>query len=152
MVFKSRQKRVHNEIKLFINNELLKQVECNKFLGVILDENLNWEYHINEVQNKISKNIGVMSRVKYKLGTKELYILYCSLILPYLNYGVILWGNNYKSSTGKIIRLQKKCVRIMNKKDYKNPSAPLFKQMRILQFSDLVFVNTANMMYKVFPI
>ena len=149
MVFKSRQKKNFSEIKIFMNKERLKQVDSNKFLGVILDENLNWKQHINEVQNKVSKNIGVISRVKHKLGTKELYLLYCSLILPYLNYGAILWGNNYKTRINKIHQLQKRCIRIVNKKDYDKPSMPLFKEMRILQLPDLIYLNTANMMYKV---
>ena len=42
---------------LLLNNTTLERVNSMKILGVILDENINWNRHIELVENKISKNI-----------------------------------------------------------------------------------------------
>ena len=45
---------------LILNNTKLERVTSIKFLGAILDENINWNRHIELVENKISKNIGIL--------------------------------------------------------------------------------------------
>ena len=47
---------------LVLNNTTLERFNFIKFLGVILDENINWNRHTEVVENKISKNIGVLYR------------------------------------------------------------------------------------------
>ena len=47
MVFKPRQKKYSLDIQLLLNNEIIEQVKETVFLGVILDENLNWKSHIS---------------------------------------------------------------------------------------------------------
>ena len=54
------------------NNVEIKREKSNKFLGVIIDENLTWENHIEVVENKLSKNIGVIYRTSYLLDFKNL--------------------------------------------------------------------------------
>ena len=49
------------------NNIKIQRENFVKFLGVIIDENLTWKSHINVVENKISKNIGVLYRVSHLL-------------------------------------------------------------------------------------
>ena len=132
-----------------MDNITIKEVQCIKFLGVILDCKLTWTNHITEIENKISKNIGVILRARNCLKTKELQTLYCSLILLYLDYGVVLWGNNYKSRLNRIIKLQKRVIRVIAKVDYGCCTLPLFENMGLLKFTDIVFKNTAVVMYKV---
>ena len=52
-------------------------------------------------------------RVKDVLNKKALYTLYCSLILPYLNYACEIWGNTYTSRLQPLVNLQKKVIRIV---------------------------------------
>ena len=54
------------------NNMEIKRENSIKFLGVIIDENLTWENHIEVVENKLSKNIGVIYRTSYLLDFKNL--------------------------------------------------------------------------------
>ena len=45
---------------LKFNNIILKRVTELKFLGVMIDKNLNWQSHIKLVESKVSKNVGVL--------------------------------------------------------------------------------------------
>ena len=56
---------------LSLNNTTLEKVNSLKFLGVILDETINWNRHIELVENKISKNIGILYRVLLYLNKES---------------------------------------------------------------------------------
>ena len=71
----------------------LNRVSSTKFLGVIIDENLTWKNHIDAISKTISRNIGMLTKLKHFVPENILYSLYCTLILPYINYGVLIWGN-----------------------------------------------------------
>ena len=83
-------KRVPN-IDIFVNKQLNTRVYETKFLGVIIQYNLKWHAHINLIQNKVFKIIGIMSKIKYVLSSPHLRILYQSLIEPCLTYSCIIW-------------------------------------------------------------
>ena len=107
MIFKNKQNIDSFNIK--IDGMEVARIKSAKFLGVLVDENLCWTDHINDVSRKIAKSNGIhIYKVKYLLNSEYLYTLYCSLVLPYLNYACEIWGNNYESRLNGIIILQKK--------------------------------------------
>jgi len=61
---------------LTIDGIKITQVESVKFLGVMVDEHLNWKTHINNIKNKIAKNIGILSKVAYLLPANIFKNLY----------------------------------------------------------------------------
>ena len=77
-------------------------------------------------------------------------MIYSSLILPYLNYCVELWGNTYATNLRSIIFLQKKGIRLIAYVDYYSPSSPLFIKYKLLKSVDIVKLNTGVIMYKAF--
>ena len=62
--------------KLNINNSEIARTESIKFLGVLLDENLSWKTHIKYIENKISKNIGILFKARPFLNKNSLLSLY----------------------------------------------------------------------------
>ena len=56
----------------FINDVKIKRENSLKFLGVMTDENLSWKTHIKLVENRISKNVGIL----FKVSHYEVYILH----------------------------------------------------------------------------
>ena len=61
---------------------------------------------------------------------------YNTLILPHLHYCAVVWGINYNSNTKRIMLLQKRAVRIIDKKLF--ISSQLFVKHKILKFHDIV--------------
>ena len=78
--------------KLAINNHVNERQEFFKFLGVLLDENLNWKEHIKYTENKIAKNLGLLYKARPFLERNGLLALYHSYIQTYTNYANIAWG------------------------------------------------------------
>ena len=71
----------------------LNKVSSTKCLYVIIDENLTWKNHIDAISKTISRNIGMLTKLKHFVPENILYSLYSTLILPYIDYGVLIWGN-----------------------------------------------------------
>ena len=75
--------------KLNINNREISRTESRKFLGVLLDENLSWKTHIKYIENKISKNISILFKVRPFLNKMSLLSLYYCYIHSYIYYGSV---------------------------------------------------------------
>ena len=149
MVF-SKNKCTRNDCHVYINGVELVQVPATKFLGVYIDDQLNWHKQIQHVQTKIAKSLSIMYKVKYLLDEAALLTIYSSLVLPYLTYCVEIWGNTYLTNLKSIIILQKRAVRIIGKAEVNSHTNPLFFKFRLLKMLDIVKLNTGIVMYKAY--
>ena len=87
IVFRSSSRRLELEdLYVRLNEDVIPRVDCTKFLGVIIDEQLTWKPHIAYIQNKIAKNIGIIFRLSTFMPKHVLRTLYCTLVLPYFSY------------------------------------------------------------------
>ena len=84
-----------------------------KYLSVLVDKDLTWKYHIDAITAKISKTIGLISKLWHSIPHHILLYIYQTLIHPHLNYGLAVWGQASKTSLNKILILQKKVLRMM---------------------------------------
>ena len=110
------------------------------FLGVILDENLI--FHI-----KISKSIGIIYKSSFCLSKSSLHTLYYALVYPYLQYCISVWGFTYSTNLNRVILLQKRAVRIVDKEAFDAHTDPIFKELKILKFDKLYLFNLGKFMY-----
>ena len=118
-----------------------------KYLGLIFDSNLNWKPYLHELSKKISRGIGVLSKIRHYVNGNILLQLYYSLIYPFLTYGLSIWGNTYSSTLRPLIILQKKATRIITFSEPGDHSEPFFKKLNILKLTDLVTLHNALPMY-----
>ena len=120
MIFHTNQ-RIIPPIALSINNKLIAQVSTFNFLGIMLDSNMLWTSHTNLVCMKLSKTIGIIKRLKYIFPNKILFSLYNSLFIPYIQYGLLLWGSKYSN----VEKLQKRAIRLATGSHYIAHTEPL---------------------------
>ena len=79
------------EIELLVNENTIEQTDSFKYLGVQLNETMEWSNHIDYIQSKVAKRLGLVKRVKH-LPVKSRAIMYNTMIQPILDYGDIGWG------------------------------------------------------------
>ncbi len=140
--------KTHNQLQLQIYGVNIERVNENKFLGVIIDDKICWKPHIKHVKSKLSRSISVLAKAKHVLDQKSLYILYNSLILPYLEYCIEAWGNTYKTTLQSLSILQKRAMRIIHNVRYGAHTNDLFFKSKTLKFFDLVEYKSAQVLYK----
>ena len=138
------------DTELSINGVCLERVRVAKFLGVLIDEHLNWKPHIARVQSKLSKTTAILYKCSQIIDSCSMRILYCSIFLPYIHYCSEIWGNTYHSNINRIIIIQKRAIRLLFCAGRLDHTTPLFQRANILKFTDLVKLKTAVFMYKAY--
>ena len=141
-------KNIRDDCNVYLDGCRLTRVTEAKFLGITIDENLTWKRQIDNVCKSCARSIGVLNKVKVFLPQQTLYKLYCTLILPYLNYGLLLWGDASKLYLNKVFKLQKRALRVISNSSYLASSEPLFKKFKVLNIFNMYKKETAIFMYK----
>ena len=145
MIFHYRQRNIDNIIpNLHINNHQIDRVTDFNFLGITLDENLSWNKHTQKISNKISRNIGCLNRLKNFLPLYTLKLLYNSLIVPHLQYGILAWGFKFN----RVFKLQKRAVRIISHNKYNAHSDPIFRDLKLLKIKDIFHLGLLKFQFK----
>ena len=135
MVFHTRNKSVKYP-NLLINSKLFKRVIQFQFLGLILESNMSWNMHNNQISLKISEAIGILYRLKTIYPRLVLQTLYKTLILPYFNYCILEWGATL-SEGNPFHLLQKKALRLISNSNYIAHAEPIYKDLRLLTLTDM---------------
>ena len=99
---------------IFINGVKISKVSSTKFLGVVIDEKLNWGPHIEYLRKKLRSITGALCRIR-KSVPADLYLkIYNALFESHLSYGISVWGASVKDKANdKLFIIQKHCIRIL---------------------------------------
>ena len=144
---KSRNKLNHPSPSLEIAGTRIERTHHFKLLGLIIDENLTWNEHIQSCVSKLTSAFYAINRLKHIVPIDSLKSLYYALAYPHLLYGIIIWGSTFKKYTDKLFVLQKKIVRSILKCDYNAHSHPLFSRLGILKFHHIYQIEVSKFMY-----
>ena len=116
------------------------------FLGLILDEKLQWKGHVSKIASKLRSTIFLLNQVKNVLPLKVKINLYNALIKPHIEYCLNIYGNS--PSLPIIEKLQKKAIRITFRSSYSAHAIPLLKKANTPSVRDLYKLNICTLMRK----
>ena len=74
-------------------------------------------------------------------------MLYYSLIYPYFYYCNIVWASTYKTNLSRLVILQKRIIRIINKSHFNAHTDPIFKGLGILKFNDIYLLQLGQFVF-----
>ena len=137
-------------IDITISGVNIDRIWVAKFLGVLIDEKLNWKDHIASVKSKLSKSTAILYKCSQLVDIQSMHILYCSMFLPYINYCSKIWGNTYPTNISGIVILQKRAMRLLYGANHIDHTTPLFYRSPALKFVDPVKLKTAVFMFKAY--
>ena len=100
-----------DENVLKLGDQKLKKVDKIKFLGVIIDENLNWEEHVEHMIKKLNSSIVMIKRIIKFIPKSEYMKIYDALFKSHLSYCISSWGGIPKSKLEDILLRLKRCMR-----------------------------------------
>ena len=146
MLFTNRSRPL--SISIQANDKTINEITEIKFLGVIIDNKLKWNAHINYITKKISKSVSILKMVKFTFPSDILKSIYYSLIYPYYTYCNIIWGSAANVHLDSLIKLQKKSVRIICKTNYYDHTEPLFNNLKLLKVKEIYDFNCIKFMYQ----
>ena len=147
MIFRPKNK---NDIcpDIRINGSQINQVDKAKFLGIIIDNKLNWSEHIKYTTKKISKGIGIIIKARKLFNQDTLLTLYNTMVLPFISYCIHVWGKSATTHLEKIHRIQKKIIRIICGVRPRTHTQPLFEKLKVMTVYQLYQYYVGVFMYK----
>ena len=132
-IFTSSKKKNHNiSLNLLINNQRIAKVTSCKYLGVIIDDSLKWEEHINYIYKKLIKFTGIFFKVRDVLPKACLSKLYYAFVHPHIMYGIEVYANSSKTALDKLCKLNNKLLRIFLNKKMSSPINTLYETLNTL--------------------
>ena len=167
---------LENAYDLKIHDNILPKVTHTKFLGVIIDDRLTWDYHIKALTKKLSCCTGSLNQIIESIPENLHKDLYHTLFESYLTYGISVWGGSTKAKLLPLFKAQKKVMRVIfgDRAKYidkfktcarvrplneqmllteffiKEHSKPLFNYHGFLNLKNLYFYHSCCEIFKVF--
>ena len=137
-------------LDLRIHQTPIDTVTHSKFLGIHIDNKLTWSRHISHICNKVSKSIGILTKVSKFLNKATRRMLYNCFVLPYLRYGNIIWGRAASIHITRLFILQKRAIRIISGAEFLAHTNPLFHDHHTLKLQELNTYLCALFVYKIY--
>ena len=132
-----------------IDSNLVSRVPSNKYLGVLLDEKLTFQIHIDYICKKACAGIGTLRRIKPFVPLCTLVTLYRSLIEPYFDYCSPLWDTCGKQLKDKLPQIQNCAGRVITGSSYDVRSVDVLNNLNWKTLETRRFHTKATLMYKI---
>ena len=109
--------------------------------------NLNFDFHISNIAYKISRTVGIISKIRHYLPETALLKIYYAPIHYHLLYGLIIWGSSFPTYLKKLITLQNKAVKFICAAKFCDSFSPYYKRFKILKIKDLYKLEAGKFIY-----
>ena len=148
IIFQKPGLKINWDWNIRLNGYKLTCSDQIKYLGIYLDKYLNGHYQTKLVIQKLARSLGMLSKVRHYVSNIDLKNIYHAIFESHLRYGCQIWYQfGTQLTREKVDKLQKKALRIMSFKDFREPSSPLFKDWKILKMRDLVEMQNCLLSY-----
>ena len=140
----------NHKLDLRCNGIILQQLDCFKYLGIGIDNQLKWERHIAEVIKRISFNNARLRVLRNILPRDVLIKIFNATSIPIIDYASSVWGGFSATLGNRIKRLENAAARaITGNCDFINVRGDtLFNDLRLTRFNDRYKYQTALLMFK----
>ena len=147
VIFRSPRKQITKKMNFRLSGQKIRQKSCTKCLGVLIDEHLLFKDHINFLKQKLNRANGILAKLRHHLPSDILKTVYYSLFDTHLRYACQVWGQSNSDILVMVQRAQNKALRIINFKEERHPSAPLYTETKILNLTNIITLNNCMLVF-----
>ena len=137
IIFRPKKKQITKHLNFKISGQKVNTCSSVKYIGVMLQDTLEWNLHLNILNLKINRAIGLLCNIRHNVPKFLLKTLYYIIFHSHLIYACQIWDQN-QSILNKIQPLQDKALRIINFKPDNFDTAELYKKDKILKIPDYI--------------
>ena len=127
-----------NLTAISIDNIQLDNVSSFKLVGLNIDHDLSWKPHIQSLIPKLKLALYSLNQIKYSAPLKTKLLLYNSIFLSHVTFGLPIWGNTFQSCTKQIKILMKKAIRSIFCAEYNASTSPLYEESGLFNYNSLL--------------
>ena len=128
----------------------INRAKIVNYLGLVIDENLNWNAHVDSVCASLVKYFGIFNHIKSFITSRIARQLYFAFIGSRISYGIEVYGHCANEYLCKLQTLQNKLLKLMLKLNPRTSTNQLHRDLSLLKVSDihavsvLCFVNNCR--------
>ena len=134
-------------IHLKLNGSQLLKKDQITYLGVIIDEKLNWKPHVLNCTTKLNRCLWAITKLRPYANTRALKMVYYSLAYPFIQYCVSSWGGACPTTLQPLLAKQKCIIKSILFQDYTASSSPLFLKLGLLKLNEIYRLQIAKLMF-----
>ena len=94
VLFRSKNRKITKNMNFRISGQKIKMWSKTKYLGLFLDENLSFKYHLDTIKLKLNRANCLLSKIRHYIRAPLLRTIYFAIFDPHLRYGCQIWGQN----------------------------------------------------------
>lgn len=125
------------------NCESICKTDAIKYLGVFIDQNLNFKKHIAHTSNRVRSTINIVRQLRDCASIDLLRTIYFALCQSLITYCIDCWGGASKTYLLEVERAQRSVLKVMLKKPYRYPTNSLYAESSVLSVRQLFILNQA---------
>ena len=134
------------KVKLEIGTQTISNTPETKFLGMLLDEHMNWSAHINNLVLKITRNSNMLKLNQSLMPTDAKLQIYQAHIASHIQYCILLWGNNASEvQLKKLQKIQNTCMRYVLPK---TETMSIYSKLKVLNITSLIKLSNLKFSFK----
>lgn len=120
----------------------LPSVTSVKYLGVMIDDGLKWNSHIEFTANKVRKTIHLFKALRHSGDLETLKMVYTALCQSIIGYCILVWGGSGKTKFLELERAQRAVLKVMSQKPFRYPTNQLYTELKLLTVRQLFVLRT----------
>ena len=114
IIFRPKNTIVTKHLNFRISGQKIFPVKVIKYLGIKIDENLNFITHMQDLALKLSRSNGMLAKIRHYVNFETLLSIYHAIFSSHLRYACQVWGNSRSPMIGRITSLQNKALKIIH--------------------------------------
>ena len=148
LINKHPHKKLECNFTLSINNTSINRTDSVKYLEVYLDDTLNWSSHLIHLSLQLARYYRMFYHLRKLVYPYILRTLYYSMVQSRVQYGIILWGSTFLSTSRELEVRLNDIVRTMTGRRKFDHVSPLYQNLSLLKLQDICKLELAKFMYQ----
>jgi hypothetical protein len=143
-----RKKATEDNLKIKLQNKVLEIVSEIKYLGVIIDKNLNFSKHVDYISKKVGAKLGVMRRIGMDLSANMRCIVYKAIVSPLFEYCSSILVGISKTNLEHLQKMQNQGMRIILRCNRRVRISDMLEALHFMSIKERIEYNTCVLIYK----
>lgn len=149
IILAAKNKTIPQFEPLRINNKIIERSHQEKYLGLLIDDKLTWQPHIDHLKSKLTSTLGALRKISHCLPKTIKPIIYNSLVKSHLDYLIEIWGSAAPTNLSPLQRIQNKIIKVLFHYSYDTPTQQLYKKTKLFNIAQLYKYNTCLLIKKI---
>ena len=126
--FRDFSKHKNINLSIQINGTKLIQQKHTKYLGLLVQDDLNWDEHIKTVIKRLNKQIPLYYCLRDIIPKRKTNMIFKSLSVSLINYGIELYGRHKNKWIDQLQKTQNRLIKILTKEHFRTNTNSLYKK------------------------